>query len=73
MAVSKLAQRVARRFLDRKGYSAYPVAELKPGDTPDLDSWREKPVVPDDDHSEIPGDEDDEDAKLDGQTGMWTR
>ena len=74
--VSKLAQRVASRYLERKGYANYPVAELKPGDTPDLDSWREKPVVPDHDHSELPGPsapDEEEKTDLDGQTGKWVR
>jgi hypothetical protein len=73
MAVSYLAERVARRFLERKGYAAYPVSDLKEDDTPDLDSWRQRPDVPDGDHSELPGDENEEDSMLDGQTGMWTR
>lgn len=73
MRYLKLARRVAQRHLERQGFAPYPVMNLHDEDTPDLDSWREKAVVPDDDHSEIPGDEDEEDEKLDGQTGKWTR
>lgn len=74
MAASKI--RVARRFLERRGYAPYPVFKLKDEDTPDLDSWREKPIVPDGEHSELPGPtepDEDEETELDGQTGKWTR
>jgi|GEM_PF-2459661 len=57
-------KRVARRYLERQG--AFP--ELK--HEQDLDSWRDKPALPDG-HSELPGDEDDED--LDGLEDEWSR
>lgn len=71
MPVSKVAKRVARRFLE--GLTKYPVRERPPEDTPDLDTWRERPAVPDGDRSALPGDEDAENAELDGQTGKRTR
>ena len=65
------AARVALRWRVRRAFAPYPVMNLHDEDTPDLDSWREKPSLPGENHSELPGEDDDQD--LDGQTGKWTR
>jgi len=63
-------KRVARRYLERQGTGPYPEMNLR--DDQDLDSWRDRPALPDG-HSELPGDEDEDDEISEGLEGEWSR